>query len=128
MCKYDPETAPDPSAWLELDEQERTQLVEAYHRKARVKLPGMALHAMIHTIVENQIAMEMKVALEAMTRLMGEGLSRHDAVHAIGCVLNNHLHNLMLAEDADLLANPQGTYEAELERLTVASWHNEYGE
>jgi hypothetical protein len=128
MCVYDPETAPDPALWLELDEQERTHLVEGYHRKARVKLPNMMLHAVVHTIVENQIAMEMKAAMEAMARLMGEGLSRHEAIHAIGCVLSSHLNNLRLAEDEELLADPQGTYEAQLEGLTVKSWHEEYGE
>ncbi len=128
MRRYDPETAPNPSKWLELDEQERSHLIEAHHKRARVKLPNMTLHAMIHQIVENQIALKIKATIDAMDRLMGEDLCRHDAIHAIGCVLSEHLNDLRLAEDPDLLADPQGTYEAKVERLTAKSWYEEYGE
>ena len=34
MTKYDPERAPNPEEWLELDEQERIILAEQYHRRA----------------------------------------------------------------------------------------------
>jgi hypothetical protein len=39
MDQYNPERAPEPESWLELDEQERTHLIETWHRVARIKLP-----------------------------------------------------------------------------------------
>ncbi|HTE86820.1 MAG TPA: hypothetical protein VK821_19065 [Dehalococcoidia bacterium] len=33
--------------------------------------------------------------MDAIKRLRGAGLSRHDAIHAIGCVLTAHMNELM---------------------------------
>jgi hypothetical protein len=54
--EYDPLTEPHPREWLAMDEQERIDLVTAYHRPARIRLPRAHLHATIHVVVENQIA------------------------------------------------------------------------
>jgi hypothetical protein len=56
MQRYDCLKAPDPKAWLALDEQERIELVRDYHRRARIRLPNATVHAVLHTIVETQIA------------------------------------------------------------------------
>ncbi len=56
MRSYDPEVAPDPQRWLALDEQTRISLAGRCHRKARIELPDHQAHAVIHAIVENQIA------------------------------------------------------------------------
>ena len=56
MQRYDPLEAPDPEEWLELDEQERIDLVREYHRRAGIHLPNEKLHATLHAIVEAQIA------------------------------------------------------------------------
>ena len=40
MQRYDPLEAPDPDEWLALDEQERLDLVQEYHRRARIPLPN----------------------------------------------------------------------------------------
>jgi hypothetical protein len=56
MEKYNPAIAPDPVEWLSLDEQIRIDLALAYHRKARVQLPDEKIHAILHAIIENQIA------------------------------------------------------------------------
>jgi hypothetical protein len=61
--------------------------VEAYHRRARVKLPTPRVHAALHTAVENQLAEHIVEVELALARLMAEGLDRHDAVHAISWVL-----------------------------------------
>ena len=55
MKRYDPSRSPDPEEWLALDEGERQMLVEAYHRRARIRPPNRRLHAVFHVIVENQI-------------------------------------------------------------------------
>ena len=76
MNQYDPELAPNPDEWLKLDEQERILLIEQHHRLARDKLPNLTAHATFHTIVENQIVLNLESVVRAMTRLTKEGLTR----------------------------------------------------
>lgn len=54
--KYNPEIAPIPAAWLALDESERIELCIAFHKKTKEKPPNLKLHAIIHAVVENQLA------------------------------------------------------------------------
>lgn len=60
-----------------------------------------------------------------LLRLMGEGLDRHEAIHAIGSVLAGHLNDLLRSRDT--LASPEesnAAYFDELERLTAEDWLN----
>jgi uncharacterized protein len=98
MERYDPLKAPNPKEWLLLDEQERLDLVQDYHRRARIALPNEKAHAVAHAIVENQIALGDELNVErTLRRLMAEGLDRHDAIHAIGMACIELLHGA--AED-----------------------------
>jgi hypothetical protein len=104
-----------------LDEQERIVLVEAYHLDAAVKLPNLKVHAIMHVVVENQIAEgDARPVRRKAEELMAEGLDRHDAIHAIGSVLIVHLSNLMRGARSG--ADPNEAYFAALERLTADSW------
>ena len=87
MEKYDPLESPKSPEWLDLDEQERIGLVTDYHKKKRIELPNRLVHAAFHTAVENQLAEGIPDVRDALARLMGEGLDRHEAIHAIGSVL-----------------------------------------
>lgn len=123
MDRYDPEVAPDSKDWLALEESERLVLVEDYHRDARIRLPKRArlLHATIHTIVENQLALEDQTLVRAtLQRLMEAGLTRHDAIHAVGSVLAEHLNNLLHAQS--LPAKGHAPYYAALQQLTSENW------
>ena len=123
MNRYDPEVAPDASEWLVLDEGERLILVEEYHRDARISLPRRArrLHATIHTIVENQLALEDQTIVRAtLQRLMDAGLTRHEAIHAIGSVLSEHIYDLLHMES--LPAEGHAPYYAALQQLTLEKW------
>jgi hypothetical protein len=122
MEKYNPECAPEPESWLELDEQERIALIETYHRVARIKLPNVKAHAALHAIVENQIALNLEPVVSAMGRLGKEGLTRHDAVHAIGSVVAEHLFDILKTDQNDDSATSQARYYAAVERVTAASW------
>lgn len=122
MEEYNPGCAPEPESWLELDEQERIALVETYHRVARIKLPNVTAHAPLHTIVENQIALNLEPVVRAMDRLGKEGLTRHDAVHAIGSVVAEHLFDILKTDQNDDAATSEVRYYAAVERLTAASW------
>jgi len=122
MEAYNPERTPEPESWLELDEQERIVLVETYHRGARIKLPNVTAHAALHAIVENQIALNLDPVVRVMHRLGKEGLTRHDAVHAIGSVVAEHLFDILKTNQNDDAAALQARYYAAVERLTAACW------
>jgi len=70
-----------------MDEVERVVAVETYHRRQRIRLPRATLHATIHSVVENQVALGEDAVVETFARLRSGGLTRHEAVHAIGAVL-----------------------------------------
>jgi hypothetical protein len=55
-----------------------------------------------------------------MARLQSDGLSRHDAVHAIASVVAEHIHDLFNAK-ADA-RNSYAIYNAAVERLTAKRW------
>jgi hypothetical protein len=127
MDRYDPEIPPDPARWLALDEDERLILVEAFHRDARIRMPRAArrLHAGMHAVVENQLAQSDEPVVRALSRLMNQGLSRHDAVHAVASVVARHFYNAMKGDGTpeELRAH----YYAAVERLTAAEWHADDG-
>ncbi|NDZ13530.1 hypothetical protein C7T35_11440 [Variovorax sp. WS11] len=123
MKVYDPELAPDPREWLELDEDERIALAETHHRAARIRLPNARVHACFHAIVENQIAEGCLYVVRAMVRLQSEGLSRHDALHAIGNVLAELLHKAATTETEFSSTR----YEAAVGRMTAKAWRKRYG-
>lgn len=95
MMTYDPNTTPAPAQWFALDEARRLELVSAYHHRTRVKLPNAQLRTAVHVIVENQLAEEIALVRDTLNRLMGEGLDRHGAIHAIGSVPMGHLWRLL---------------------------------
>lgn len=124
--RYDPESAPDAEKWLALDEGSRIELVQRFHRDARVPLPSRArhLHATLHTIVENQLALpeeETAVVRDTLARLMKQGLSRHDAIHAIGSVLAELLYT-RLQDDSVPRVEINTEYREALEKLTPDLW------
>lgn len=121
MTNYDPETAPLASDWLESMEEERVAAVAAYHQRQRIRLPNPTLHAMIHTVVENQLAMEEQVVVETLQRLQSEGLTRHEAIHAIGAVLAELMHSVMKGKDEPGV-DPNDLYFSRLKLLTAAQW------
>jgi hypothetical protein len=104
MQHYDPDVAPPAAEWLATDEGERTTLVETYHRNQRIKLPQERLHAAIHVVVESQIALGEQVVLDAMARLQAGGLTRHDAIHALGHVVAEHIQSLLKATPTEAAA------------------------
>ena len=122
MERYDPEVAPVAEEWIALDEAERTQLVEEHHREARIPMPksGRTLHASMHVVVENQLALNDEPVVRALARLTKEGLSRHEAIHAIGSLVAEQIYELMNEKDAPETARAR--YYAAIERLTAATW------
>ena len=121
---YDPSSGPDTRQWLALTEEQRFTSVLEYHRHAKIDLPNARLHAAMHVIVENQLAEQYEPAVVALARLVTEGLSRHDAIHAIASVLTMQMHDLMQGSRQGF---DQHAYERELTGLTAARWKRGLG-
>jgi hypothetical protein len=118
---YDPFTAPDAEEWLALDDDERMQLAVNYHVASRIELPNARVHATMHVVVENQVALGDETPVrDKLRQLMAQGLDRHDAVHAIASVLINHLARAVRGQA------PKGgmneNYYAALKRLNAKKW------
>lgn len=122
--RYDPDTEVCAERWLSLDEADRIELVTLYHRLQRIRLPNAHLHAVIHVIVENQLALGEPVVVETLARLQREGLSRHDAIHAIGSVLAEHLYGIIQWRVPPAGAKAHEVYFERLRSLTADSWRD----
>jgi hypothetical protein len=128
--EYDADHAPDAAEWLELDEAERLFQVEDYHRSiGEEDLEMLSRHATAHVIVEDQIAAEpTSAAGRALSRLIVEGLDRHEAIHAVACVYMAAVSDAVKAgATAETLEVPPPC-DAELDRLTVETWRRDYGD
>jgi len=121
MYKYLPLTSPDPQEWLSLDESERIDLVRVFHAKTGGLEPMEALnmHSAIHVLVENQIAMEVEPVPATVSRLIRQGLDRHEAIHAIGAVISAEVYEL---QQKNRVPSNQGVYRRRLEKLTAKRW------
>ena len=120
MREYDPSASLDPEEWDLLDEDEKLAVVQQYHEQYDSDLPDLALHSLVHTIVENQIALGDELPVAAtLARLEREGLDRHDAIHAIASILVGHLNEILSGSDAN--AVHEQYYEA-VTALTAESW------
>jgi len=117
---YDPETAPEPASWLALDEALRIELVFEQHLDEPIEEARSVAHAAMHVTVENQIAMGLAYVSDACARLVAQGLSRHEAIHAIAAVLAGYMTELVRdnAPPAAALAR----YQANCERISAESW------
>ena len=115
MTEYDPDRVPEPAVWLALDEAERLAIVEAFHMHARVEIPRPRLHAAIHVVVENQIAAGIPDVVAALQRLQQQGLTRHDALHAVGALVAEQLHQAV--KKANVEAGRRSLTDEYLERV-----------
>jgi hypothetical protein len=117
--KYDPAEAPDPEKWNALNEAERLSDIESSHKK---NIPQLRLHAAIHLVVENQAALGDETPVrQTLDRLQEEGLDRHDAIHAIGSILAEHLHGIMTGTAND---DANENYFSRIKQLTAEAWRN----
>lgn len=121
---YDPEVDPDPAHWLALDEAERLCRAKDYHDRYDPLLAEPELHAAIHVMIENQIATDDETpAREALERLMAEGLSRHDAIHALGSVLTEMIVAIANGDDGEEAERSRAdAYNDAIARITAEDW------
>lgn len=122
MSTYDPSIAPVPKEWLAQSEDERVELVRLFHETAEENLlkdQRMEAHAAIHVVVENQIAMGFEPVPATVAKLIRQGLSRHEALHAVGAVLSGEIWQLQQQEQSKW---ESGIYRRKLEKLTAKRW------
>lgn len=122
MRRYSPYKAPERAEWLSTDEQERIALCESYHRRKGIHPPNPMLHAAFHAIIENQVALGETVVVETLARLQDDGLDRHDAIHAIGSVLAEHVYDLFGGTAQAGKSDANEEYLDRLKVLTAKSW------
>lgn len=118
MESYTATKSPDPDTWLELDESIRLSLIRDYVEEHETELPPEAIdvHASVHMIVENQLALNTEDTVNAYHRLIRQGLSRHNTIHAIGSVVIEELYN-QLQDD-----HPKKSYKNRLRKLSAQKW------
>ena len=120
MDKYDPSKSPIPEEWNVQDEDELLNLIRTYHKRDGVSLPNLNLHAVIHVVVENQLALGVESVEKTLDRLLADGVERHEAIHAIGSVLVEHLWTVMQEPSvSDVSHDP---YFKALEALDPSDW------
>ena len=116
---YDPDIGPDPADWLALDEDERLRQAQDYHRRRDALSAHPDVHAAIHVAIENQIAADDETrARQALDRLIAEGLTRHEAVHALASVLTE----MIVAAANDKEHFQQEAYNDAIARITAEGW------
>ena len=127
MHVYDPGEHPLPSEWLELTELRRLELIEAFHVTQGIDLQSLRVHAAIHCAVENQIAENFEPTVQALVRLCAEGLSRHDAIHAVGSVVAEHIFQVLKAPDPGNPGMMNEQMAKDIDRLSAKRWREKYG-
>jgi len=122
MKHYKASLALDADEWLALDESIRIELVrKSIGDEIEDDVPdeGKELHAVIHVVVENQLAMGVDPVPATLSKLIRQGLKRHEAIHAIGAVLSDDIFDLLQSNKETWHKN---RYRKRLDKLTAKRW------
>jgi hypothetical protein len=117
--RYDPRSGPEAAEWLAADDAERMLAVQAHHERAGIALPNTRAHAVFHVAVENQLAEGYESTVRTLARLTGEGADRHEAIHAIGSVLLQHMHEMLRGAAASF---DDAAYSRDLDAIDIRAW------
>ena len=102
--------------------------MERFHVRAKIDLPSVKTHAILHPIVENPMALGVKRTVRAIPRLMGQGLSRRDAIHAMGSVYAEHFYERATWAGKDSSEDLWASWSAAIDRLSAQAWLAKYGD
>jgi hypothetical protein len=78
-------------------------------------------------MVENQLAEQLPPVVRAIERLKMQGLTRHDAIHAIGTVITEQFYAMTKNPELANDGNAQSRYDTAVGRLTAQQWLKDYG-
>ncbi|MEM9692946.1 MAG: hypothetical protein AAGA56_10400 [Myxococcota bacterium] len=89
--RYDPRQGRGAD-WAELDDPTRLRRIVAYHNALpeEARPPDGQAHARMHLSVENRLHDDASAANIALAQLLADGMSRHQALHAIAFVMSRH--------------------------------------
>jgi len=118
---YDPSTDQEPVRWLAADELDRITAIQHYHKRTKDRAENPRLHAIMHHVVENQLAEGVEVTQTTLDRLCREGLSRHEAIHAIGSVVAEDIFEILQSHQP----HDQKAYAHKLEALVASEWRSD---
>jgi hypothetical protein len=117
--EYTPGAGKTDDSWLSVDEDGRIEIIERYHDEHddHPPAPNPRQHALYHNVIESQIAEDERVA-DVYDHLVDEGVSRHNAIHAMGSVVQKYIKRAMKeGEPID-----EEAYRSELEALDPDEW------
>jgi hypothetical protein len=99
----------------------------AHHRRYHLPMgESVNLHGVAHVVVENQSAFGDSPAVpETVARLMGEGLDRHEAIHAVGSVVMRIVFDALHHKKGEDFGDINEEYARELAGLTAESWRSQ---
>lgn len=122
---YDPSTAPDVETWLRYHVRERELAVRRAHEKAKGAHPKLGIkdigrHDIEHQVVESWIARDAHDAPRALERLCSAGLTRHEAIHALGDAFARVLQRDMETMEAE--GEVDEDIAGELAAVTPDAW------
>jgi hypothetical protein len=116
---FDMSRAPDPAAWLALEEGERIEQVAEAHRRTRSAVGGSeSAHAAIHAAVETRLASGDAAVVFAYQRFRTAGVDRHNTVHALASVVTDHMMAVLESREGF----DQATADRAFEALDPTAW------
>jgi hypothetical protein len=117
---YDLDGGKHQEFWSEIDDDERNEIVQKAHLRGRHPWgASLHLHAAMHVVVENQIALgEPPIVRATVERFRKAGVPRHEAIHAVGSVLAQQVFETQRR----LRPIPAGAYERNVAALDPKEW------
>jgi hypothetical protein len=118
---YDPNVAPDRFEWIDTDESEQMQRIMEFHESRGDYGESLEGHVALHMAIETQIATDTPQVEATLGRLMMQGLTRHDAIHAIGSVLAESIQEALESKESGA-ENANANYYEKLSRFNASDW------
>lgn len=90
LFDYEANRPPTPEQWLRLDPEERIEAARLHHLwppRGHPAMPDRLLHARLHAQLETHLADGFQPLCDVIERLMGDGCTRHEALHAVEHVM-----------------------------------------
>ncbi len=98
----DPRVPPDPDTWLGRHSREREGAIAVAHESGpHPPIADRFRHLIEHHVVEEVIARGSPPATRALDRLLGLGLTRQEAIHALGETIGAYLDTRLASYDAN---------------------------
>lgn len=116
---YNAYIAPKPDLWLSLTDSEKAKSIIAYHDSLELENSISDIHVFLHGVIEDQLASGEEEVVNALNRLLGEGLDRHSCIHAICTVFCEGMYNLVNPKERKTGNSSKDWYDESLRKLNT---------